>query len=96
MCTEARDGYLVDTGPDALTAGYTSYLRLVNDLGLGDRLVDTGAVIGLVRDGRVIDNSVVRAHIVNDPRRISDRIRGASARSSASGRSPSTLTISTR
>ena len=53
--TERPGDYIVDTGPDALTAGYASYLKLVEDLGLGDRLVDTSAVIGLVRDGRVID-----------------------------------------
>lgn len=45
----------MDTGPDALTAGYTSYLRLVNDLGLSDRLVDTSPVIGLVKHGCLID-----------------------------------------
>jgi protoporphyrinogen/coproporphyrinogen III oxidase len=53
--TERHGDYIVDTGPDALTAGYTSYLGLVQDLGLGHRLVDTSAVIGLVRDGRLID-----------------------------------------
>lgn len=53
--TEHRGGYIVDTGPDALTAGYASYLKLVGDLGLADRLVDTSAVMGLVRHGRVID-----------------------------------------
>lgn len=53
--TERHADYLVDTGPDALTAGYASYLKLVEDLGLADRLVDTSAVIGLVRRGRVID-----------------------------------------
>jgi oxygen-dependent protoporphyrinogen oxidase len=53
--TERHGDYIVDTGPDALTAGYASYLGLVEDLGLGDRLVDTSAVIGLVRAGRLID-----------------------------------------
>jgi oxygen-dependent protoporphyrinogen oxidase len=53
--TQRHGDYIVDTGPDALTAGYTSYLGLVQDLGLGDRLVDTSAVIGLVRGGRLID-----------------------------------------
>ena len=53
--TERHGDYIIDTGPDALTAGYASYLRLVDDLGLGDRLVDTSAVIGLVRGGRLID-----------------------------------------
>lgn len=55
VATETRGRYVVDTGPDALTAGYSSYLRLVRDLGLGDRVLDTAAVIGLVRDGRIID-----------------------------------------
>lgn len=53
--TETHGGYVVDTGPDALTAGYSSYLRLINDLGLRGRVVDTSAVIGLVRDGRIMD-----------------------------------------
>lgn len=53
--TERHGGYIVDTGPDALTSGYASYLNLVKDLGLADRLVDTSAVMGLVRRGRVID-----------------------------------------
>lgn len=53
--TERHGNYIVDTGPDALTAGYSSYLKLVEDLGLADRVVDTSAVIGLVRRGRVID-----------------------------------------
>jgi oxygen-dependent protoporphyrinogen oxidase len=53
--TERHGDYIVDTGPDALTSGYASYLRLVNDLGLADRLVDTSPVIGLVRQGRLID-----------------------------------------
>jgi protoporphyrinogen/coproporphyrinogen III oxidase len=53
--TECHRGYIVDTGPDALTAGYASYLRLVDDLGLTDRVVDTSPVTGLVRQGRLID-----------------------------------------
>ncbi|BBY80212.1 FAD-dependent oxidoreductase [Mycolicibacterium pulveris] len=53
--TETHGAYVVDTGPDALTAGYARYLRLVEDLGLQHRLADTAAVIGLVRDGRIID-----------------------------------------
>ena len=53
--TEVHGGYVVDTGPDALTAGYSSYLRLIADIGLESQLHDTSAVIGLIRDGRVID-----------------------------------------
>jgi protoporphyrinogen/coproporphyrinogen III oxidase len=55
VSTERHGGYVVDTGPDALTASYASYLRLVDDLGLSDRLVDTSPVMGLVRRGRLID-----------------------------------------
>ena len=37
--TERHGAYLVDTGPDALTASYARYLNLVRELGLGDRIV---------------------------------------------------------
>lgn len=58
--TETCGEYVVDTGPDALTGGYSSYLRLISDLGLQDRLHDTSPVIGLMRDGKVIDIDPVR------------------------------------
>ena len=45
----------------------------------------------LVWLGSMTDTAVVCAHIVYDPRAISDRIRGVRARRSRSGRSPSTL-----
>jgi len=53
--TERVDGYLVDTGPDAATAGYRRWLRLVDDLGLRERLTTPSAVLGIVRGGRIID-----------------------------------------
>lgn len=53
--TERHGEYIVDIGPDALTGGYSSYLQLVHDLGLDHLLVDTAAVIGVARDGKVID-----------------------------------------
>lgn len=53
--TETCGDYVVDTGPDALTGGYSSYLRLISDIGLQGRLLDTSAVVGLIRDGKVID-----------------------------------------
>lgn len=53
--TERHGGYIVDTGPDALTSGYASYLKLVRDLGLEESVVETSAVMGLVRRGRVVD-----------------------------------------
>jgi protoporphyrinogen/coproporphyrinogen III oxidase len=65
VATERHDGYVIDTGPDALTASYESYMRLVDDLGLSDRIVDTSPVIGLVRGGRLID--IDPAKLVNLP-----------------------------
>jgi protoporphyrinogen oxidase len=53
--TERHGEYVVDTGPDALTGGYTRYLRVVEELGLGGCLVDTSPVIGVVRKARLID-----------------------------------------
>ena len=53
--TELHDGYIVDTGPDAFTQSYASYLRLIDDLGLSAHLVDTSPVMGLVRRGQIID-----------------------------------------
>lgn len=53
--TERHGDYLVDTGPDALTESYHSYLGLLRDLGLGDRVVPSSPVVGLVRGGKLID-----------------------------------------
>jgi protoporphyrinogen oxidase len=53
--TEQHGGYVVDTGPDALTESYHSYLGLLRELGLGDRVVASSPVIGLVRRGKLID-----------------------------------------
>ena len=53
--TEEHGGYIVDTGPDALTESYHSYLGMLNELGLGDRVVASSPVIGLVRGGKLID-----------------------------------------
>jgi protoporphyrinogen/coproporphyrinogen III oxidase len=53
--TEHHGGYVVDTGPDALTESYHSYLGLLRELGLGDRVVSSSPVIGLIRDGRLFD-----------------------------------------
>jgi protoporphyrinogen oxidase len=53
--TEEHGGYVVDTGPDALTESYHSYLGLLRELGLGDRVVASSPVVGLVRGGKLID-----------------------------------------
>jgi oxygen-dependent protoporphyrinogen oxidase len=55
VATEQCGGYVVDTGPDAITASYESYLRLVSDLGLSEQVVDSSPVLGLLRGGRLID-----------------------------------------
>lgn len=53
--TERRQGYVIDTGPDAMAEGYRDYLALLSELGLADRVVASSPVMGLIRNGRVID-----------------------------------------
>ena len=55
VATEHVDGYVVDTGPDAATSGYTHWLALIDELGLTQQLTTPSAVLGIVRDGRIID-----------------------------------------
>src|SRR5581483_8954762 len=47
--------YVVDTGPDAATSGYTGWLGLIEELGLGAKLTSPSGVLGMVRDGRIVD-----------------------------------------
>jgi protoporphyrinogen oxidase len=53
--TERVGEYLVDVGPDAATAGYVRWLALVDGLGLKSELTEPSGVIGVVRDGRIVD-----------------------------------------
>jgi protoporphyrinogen/coproporphyrinogen III oxidase len=53
--TVGRRGYLVDIGPDAMTSTYQRYTALLADFGLTDQLVSCSPVVGVVRDGRIID-----------------------------------------
>ena len=53
--TERVGDYLVDTGPDAATEGYERWLALVDELGLSERLTTPSAVLGMIRDGRIVD-----------------------------------------
>jgi len=53
--TERVDGYVVDTGPDAATGGYAAWLSLIDDLGLSGQITAPSPVLGIVRDGRIID-----------------------------------------
>jgi protoporphyrinogen oxidase len=55
VLTLRRDGFVIDSGPDAMTEGYRNYKSLATELGLGDQFVASSPVIGLIRDGRVID-----------------------------------------
>ena len=59
--TMRRDGFIIDAGPDAMTTGYIEYLELARELGLGDNIVTSSPVIGLIRKGRVIDIDPARA-----------------------------------
>jgi protoporphyrinogen oxidase len=65
--TERFGDYLVDTGPDTATDGYSRWLNLVSELGLTSKLVPSSPVAGVVRNGRVVDI---------DPRR---KVRAAAA-----------------
>ena len=55
VLTLRRDGFVIDAGPDAMTEGYRNFKALATELGLGDIFVASSPVIGLIRDGRVID-----------------------------------------
>jgi protoporphyrinogen oxidase len=55
VLTLRRDGFVIDAGPDAMTNGYREYQGLAKAVGLGDRFVPSSPVVGLIRDGRVID-----------------------------------------
>jgi protoporphyrinogen oxidase len=55
VTTERHGHYLIDTGPDALTTSYRHYLALMDELGLADQVVESSQVVGVVRNGRIID-----------------------------------------
>src|ERR1700751_6031755 len=52
--TERIGGYLVDTGPDGATAGYSRWLALVGELGLTSQLADPSPVLGVIRGARIV------------------------------------------
>ncbi|MET0657635.1 MAG: NAD(P)/FAD-dependent oxidoreductase [Steroidobacteraceae bacterium] len=58
--TVRRDGFTIDTGPEVVAGSYTHYLRLLQDIGLGDRVVPSSPIVGTVRDGRVIDTDTTK------------------------------------
>lgn len=50
----ARDGgYVIDTAATQLSSGYTEYLALAKEVGLGGEIVPSSQVIGFLRDGRI-------------------------------------------
>jgi protoporphyrinogen oxidase len=53
--TFRKQGFTIDTGPNIAAESYVNYLALVKEIGLGETIVRTSAVVGAVRDGRVID-----------------------------------------
>ncbi len=53
--TLRRDGFTIDTGPDAMTTGYVEYLKIAEEVGLADSKVSCSQIVGLIRKGRVID-----------------------------------------
>ena len=55
VLTLRRDGFAIDAGPDAMTEGYREYQALAREVGLGEHFVRASPVVGLLRDGRVID-----------------------------------------
>ena len=50
-----RHGHSLEVAAKSRENDHIIIVDLVEDLGLGDRLVDTSAVIGVIRQGRVID-----------------------------------------
>ncbi len=51
VLTERRDGHVYDLGPTLVSDKYTEYLKLVDDLGLADRVVPSSTLVGVVSGG---------------------------------------------
>lgn len=54
-----RDGFILDAGPTLITDNYREYLKLVDELGLSDQLVDSSPLVGVVKGSElhVLDSS---------------------------------------
>jgi protoporphyrinogen oxidase len=48
VLTERKDGHVYDVGPTLVSDKYTEYLKLVDELGLRDRVVPSSTLIGVV------------------------------------------------
>lgn len=53
--TLRRDGFIIDTGPEIASTGYTRWLKLVHEAGLGGDVVHSSMVLSSLRYGRMID-----------------------------------------
>ncbi|SCW66795.1 Protoporphyrinogen oxidase [Sphingobium faniae] len=53
--TFRRDGFLIDTGADAMTEAYSRFLALVKEAGLGDQLAMSSNILGVIKNNRLIE-----------------------------------------
>ncbi|MGE4431543.1 MAG: NAD(P)/FAD-dependent oxidoreductase [Sphingobium sp.] len=53
--TDRIDGYILDTGADAITTAYRHYRALAAEAGVGDLLAPASSCLGIVRRGRIVD-----------------------------------------
>lgn len=60
VLTQRRDGFQIDAGPDAMTSGYREYQALASEVGLSGEFVPSSPVVGLIRNGKVIDIDMAR------------------------------------
>lgn len=51
--TVRKGGYTFDTGATQMSSGYRQYLALLDELGMGDRMVESNPRVGLLRHGRI-------------------------------------------
>lgn len=49
VLSESEDGFLFDVGPTIVTDNYTEYMKLVQDVGLSDKLVDCAPEMAVVK-----------------------------------------------
>lgn len=51
VLTKRADGHLYDVGPTLVSDKYTEYLKLIDELGLSDRVVPSSTLVGVVSAG---------------------------------------------
>jgi oxygen-dependent protoporphyrinogen oxidase len=57
-------GFVLDAGATALPSSYTHLLGLARDAGIGDKIQDSGSVVGFARDGEIYN--LDSAHLARD------------------------------